>query len=111
MFMQSDNGLRIQRIRVLNEISFLYSQRVCGGPQNEDALAKLRADLREIDAQLAALSGQTGAEVRGDEVKRSNVPVLLADSGAMAEAQDDQEAATQAELKSSRVSYRLARRR
>lgn len=47
------------------------------------------------------------------EVKRSNVPVLLADSGAieaMAEAQDDQEAATQAELKSSRVSYRLVRR-
>lgn len=37
----------------------------------------------------------------------------LADSKAieaMAEAQDDQEAATQAELKSSRVSYRLVRR-
>jgi hypothetical protein len=49
-----------------------------------------------------------------EENDQEALPVLWADPGAiqtMAEAQEEEEAATQAELRSSRVSYRLVRRR
>lgn len=51
---ESTARLRLTRVRTLNEIAFLASDRAHGGPAREAELAELRRTLRCLDEQLAA---------------------------------------------------------
>ena len=47
-------GLKLARIRTLNEIAFIAGDCAHGGPAREAELGELRRVLRELDEQIAA---------------------------------------------------------
>jgi len=47
-------GLKLARIRTLNEIAFIAGDRAHGGPAREQQLVELRRELRELDERIAA---------------------------------------------------------
>lgn len=58
-----DNGtaieaLKLKRIRVRNEISFIRSQYACGGAENIDELSALRKELDLLTKEIECLANQ-----------------------------------------------------
>lgn len=52
-------SLRETRIRTLNEIAFITSDRAHGGPPREKEMAELRNLLHRLDARICAAGGKT----------------------------------------------------
>ena len=54
----SIEALKLKRMRVRNEISFLRSQYACGGSEQKDELDALKEELAKLDKEIECLQNQ-----------------------------------------------------